>query len=143
MKDFSLNDGRPAFALESYSAPSPLPHDKQLTRESELVGHTIAAMVMEPCGAVNADVVIVTETGCWLVIVAEVDDDEPILNVNTSTVRVLRDYLSAGDMLSAGLILEGEFDAIRTAEMERERIVKQQRARNLRQEADRLEAQST
>lgn len=143
-------DDRPAFELASYDAPAPLPSDKRLTHESELKGHTITALITDPSGRLGsqATVVIVTETRCWLVLEAESGDrdEDPSINVSGGNsyppALTLSDYLSARDMFTAGLILQGEFDALWALELEKERLRKANRANQLRRELATLEAET-
>jgi hypothetical protein len=140
------SDDRPDFALESYSAPAPLPHNQRLLHTAELIGHTIAAMIIDPCGSMASScAVVVTETRCWLVIEAENDaiDEEPRISLARSggPSRVLSDYLTASDMLAAGLLHKGEFDAIRNIEIEKERQQKVDRAERMRKQLTALEAE--
>lgn len=147
------HDGRPAFTLEPYTNPAPLPSNMRLTEESELVGHTIAALITNPYGPAarraNSDcMVIVTQTRCWLVLQAEGDgDDGACISVRDSSYELshaLSDYLSAHDMLMAGLIGHSEYAVARAAEdakaSEALRLKDVERAASLRRELALLEA---
>lgn len=144
-------DGRPVLALEPYADPAPLPSNMRLTKESELSGHTIAALITNPSGPAvtysNSDfVVIVTATRCWLVLEAECDDDSAHMSVRGATYdkASLNDYVSAHDMLMAGLIHQCQYEAARAQEAEKvkeaQRLKDIERAASLRRELALLEA---
>jgi len=142
-----MTTARPAFELESYVDTS-LPSGIMLASESDLKGHTVLALITDPAGKEcgSGDVVIVTETLCWLVIRAEAEyDDELSIGILNSYRRGankterLTDYLSAGDMYSADLINKPEFDILVAKEDEGKKIANKARADRMRAQAEEIE----
>jgi hypothetical protein len=127
--------------------PEPLPANQQLTDVDQLQGHSILAVFDLPNGRYQADLVIVTESGCWLVMNAEVDgcgeDAASIAVVRhrgyTTNQRDLSDYVSANELLRAGVINTGEHARLRAMEQEREAAKNAETAARLRAQLARLE----
>lgn len=138
----------PAFELESYDDTT-LASNARLNTAAELVGHQVIAVVEHPCGphAGHAQLVIVTETFCWMVIEAKTsfsNDDDTYIAVRRAEgwvvpATTLADYLSADEQLSAGLIPEAVFDALKAKEESETAQANAAEARRLRALADKLE----
>lgn len=137
----STADERPDFELERYEDKT-LKHGEQLFDSSELVGHTILAVISDPAGPFSdgTEIVIVTETRCWMVIEAEdgYSCEEAasavIQHKGHGNSKVLNDYLSAADMRHAGLCGQGEYELLRKSETEREEKKKAEKADRLRKQ---------
>lgn len=111
----------PPFELESYEDKT-LQVGTRLLDETELVGHTIKAVVDYPLGRLGSqvDMVIVTETLCWLVL--ETEDSYSCEERASITVRgrlysyqaseTLHDYLNADQLLEYGLISSGQHQSL-------------------------------
>lgn len=143
---------RPPFELESYEDES-LDHNKMLTRDLELVGHTIKAVVESPCGKHTepGSMVLVTETGCWAVITirgysleeayCSLDQKQQTGGYRGEPVRSLtiHDFLSAAELLSEGIIGDAEHKLLREKELVAERAEKIAKAERMRKELIELE----
>lgn len=111
--------------------------DTQLRSLEHLVGHTIKAVIENPCGKRDVSVVLITETGCWLALDADggTHDEKPYVTIDPpyagSSDVPLSDYLSAVDMVQAGLVNQATYELLR----EKERAA---RAAERKAEADRL-----
>lgn len=122
-----------------------LPRNEQFSDFIQLVGHTIKAVFDPPTGGQrSADLVVVTETGCWIAAEAATDgcgEDSAYLNVKSSHigVGVISDYCSASELLSAGVISQAEHDLLAKQEADRKAMAAQLRAERLRAELKRLE----
>jgi hypothetical protein len=98
-----------------------LPNGERLTGMDQLVGHTIKAAVGAPSGSYGGDdvAVILTATGCWIVLEARPDGLESVrcyvevrqpsrffgdAHIRESREESISDFLSPFDMLNAGLI---------------------------------------
>ena len=134
--------------LLGHNIPDDLPANKQLTDVSELAGHTIKAAIDAPGGRYDCDLVIVTETGCWLAIQAEKDgccsDDGAVLEVigarHYHAKYLLSDFASAIMLKTHGVINQGEFELLRSIEVEREEKQNAERATRLRAQLAAIEA---
>lgn len=143
-----MSTDRPAFNLESYEDKT-LPEGKRLLCEEDLMGHTIKAVVDCPLGRLGnqVDMVIVTETLCWLVL--ETEDSYSCEERASITVRghqysyrtseTLHDYLGAIDMFRYGLISSAQRDALLEIEAAVETNEKQKKAAELRKQLAALE----
>lgn len=98
-----------------------LPWNKRLLAESELEGHKILAVFLEPCnkhGESYADLVIVTETGCFLVFNAESDACGEDASIEVAghwkydKNVVLHDFVSAANLYSHGVVNHGEYEEL-------------------------------
>lgn len=121
--------------------PAPLPSGERLRYFDQLVGHKILAVFDGMQCAPHVDVVIVTETKCWLAAVAEDDGDSAYINVSdTWSDRSLSDYVKAKDLLEADCINQGEYDVLRKAEEAREAVERERQKNVLRRKLQELEA---
>lgn len=147
---------RPPFELESYEDQT-LPCGQRLSDERDLVGHTIKAVITHPTGRLGdeVDMVIVTETLCWLVLEA----DQPYCVEERATVSVrpcrggqwshssqavkpaetLHDYLGAAEMLSNGLVSHPQYLALVQIEEQANEDARQKKADALRKQLAALE----
>jgi len=122
-----------------------LDQDIQLRNLDSLVGHTIKAVIENPTGRRDADVVIVTETGCWLAISAEGGsyDEAPTIEVEPSFYGSsdipLGDYLSAWDSFEHGLINKATYELLLVKELEEKEAEKKVKADRLRNQLAELE----
>ena len=121
-----------------------LDQDVQIRSLEGLVGHTIKA-VMVPTGKRQADIVIVTETGCWLAIQAEggTYDEDLTLEVDPpyygSQDIPLGDYLSAHDAFHHGLVNQPTYELLKAKEQEAREAEKKVKADRLRKQLADLE----
>lgn len=121
--------------------PEPLPSGERFRYFDQLVGHTILAVFEGMQCARDADVVIVTETKCWLAAGAEDDGDSADICVyDTYSQRSLNDYVKAKDLLDSGCINQGEFEVLRKAEEAREAVARERVKNLLRRKLDELES---
>lgn len=121
-----------------------LDQEIQLRNIDDLVGHTIKAVIEHPMGKRQVDLVIVTETGCWLALKAEGGsyDEAPTIETEPyygGTDIPLSDYLSAIDALHHGLINQATFDLLRAKELEEKEAEKKAKADRLRRQLAELE----
>ena len=122
-----------------------LDQDIQIRDVQDLVGHTIKAVIEQTVGKREADLVIVTETGCYLVLNAEggTYDEEPTIEVEPSFYGgsdiPLGEYLSAGDAFHSGLINKTTFELLRAKEIEEAEAEKKKKADKLRKQLAELE----
>ena len=139
---------RPAFELESYEDTT-LPEGIRLLAAEDLTGHTIKAVVCDPLGRLGnqADMVIVTETLCWLVLETEESYSCEVRasiavsgrTYGYSSKETLHDYLNANQMLRNGLITNGQFVALKAIEAEAATKKRAQEAEILRKKLAELE----
>lgn len=143
---------RPPFELEPYEDSS-LEHNKMLTRDLDLVGHTIKACITSPSGqyAEPGCIVLVTETMCWAEIrvtgynfedaYCELQSRSQTYAVRGEAVRdlTIHDFLSATDLSHEGLISDAEFNALREREQIAEKAEKAAKAELLRKQLAQLE----
>lgn len=122
-----------------------LDQDIQIRDLQDLVGHTIKAVIEQTVGKREADVVIVTETGCYLVLNAEggTYDEEPTIEVEPSFYGgsdiPLGDYISAGEAFHSGLINQTVYEYLRAKEIEEAEAQKKKKADQLRKMLAELE----
>lgn len=122
-----------------------LDQDTQIRDFDDLVGHTIKAVIEQPMGKREADVVIVTETGCWIALKAEGGsyDEAPTLEIDQPYYGgkevTLGDYLSAADALHSGLINQATFELLRAKELQEKEAEKKAKADRLRKQLAELE----
>lgn len=122
-----------------------LDQDIQLRSLDSLVGHTIKAVIENPCGKRDVGVVIVTDTGCYLALKAEGGsyDEAPTIEVEPTYYGAqdipLGDYLSAGDAFHNGLINQATYELLRVKEMEEKEAEKKAKADRLRRQLAELE----
>ena len=122
-----------------------LDQDIQLRDWKDLVGHTIKAVIDDPLGKRDAQVVIVTETGCWMALDAEggYHDEAPTIEVLPSFYGgsdvPLSDYISAGDAFHNGLINPATYELMRVKEEEEREAEKKAKADRLRKMLAELE----
>jgi hypothetical protein len=134
-----------AFNLEAQDPSETLPENVRLGSLDGLIGHKIIATI-DDCAGVKArggEALIVTETGCWLVLAAGGDADSFYISVEHGRSwcgpDAISDYASADQMLHAGLITRAQRDYLRTEEQRREDERNAKRAAALRAELARLE----
>ncbi len=122
-----------------------LDQDIQLRSLDSLVGHTIKAVIENPCGKRDVGVVIVTETGCYLALSAEGGsyDEAPTIEVEPtyygSSDIPLGEYLSAGDAFHSGLINQSTYELLKVKEAEEREAEKKAKADRLRKQLAELE----
>lgn len=122
-----------------------LDQEIQLRDFGDLVGHTIKAVIEHPMGKREADVVIVTETGCWLALSAEggAYDEAPTIEVHPmyygGSDVPLGEYLSAGDAFHSGLINQATYELLKAKEAEDREVEKKAKADRLRKQLAELE----
>jgi hypothetical protein len=121
-----------------------LDQEIQLRDIDDLVGHTIKAVIEHPMGKRDVDIVLVTETGCWLALKAEGGsfDEAPTIETEPyygGTDIPLSDYLSAGDALRHGLINQATYEVLKEKEREEEEAAKKAKADRLRRQLAELE----
>ena len=143
-----MSTDRPPFELESYEDTT-LPEGKRLLTEEDLVGHTIKAVVRHPMGRLGeqADMVLVTETLCWMVLETEDShscEERASITVSGrrygySTNETLFDYLGASEMYRYGLVSDALRDALLEIEAAAEEEKNKKKANALRAELAKLE----
>lgn len=103
------------------SATENLPWNKRLLDEDELAGHTILAVFVEPSnksGESRADLVLVTETGCFLIFNAESDACGEDAHIELAghwkytKDEVLHDFVNADSLYGQGVINHGEYEEL-------------------------------
>lgn len=125
-----------------------LDQDIQLRSLDDLAGHTVKAVIEHPSGKRQVDVVIVTETGCWLALKADGGsyDEAPTIEVEPSYYGAsdipLSDYLSAGDAFHNGLINQPTYEILRAKERDEAEAAKKAKADRLRKQLAELEGNS-
>jgi hypothetical protein len=102
--------------------PDPLPENQEFRSWEQLVGHTIKAVIESPSGKRRCDALIVTETRCYLAVIAEPEDDEVAhltipSNSYGSKESCLSDWASAQQLLRENCISKNEFDVMRAQEV--------------------------
>lgn len=121
-----------------------LSQDCQIRDFDDLVGHTIKA-VITPSGKRDVSLVIVTETGCWIAFDAEGGsaDEKPYIEIDPpySGGRdiPLDQYLTAGDLLHAGLINQPTHELLKEKEDQEEAALKKAKVDYLRKQLVELE----
>lgn len=121
----------------------PLPAGERLRYFDQLVGHKILAVFEGTECEPYEDVVIVTETKCWLTAQAEHDGDSAYIVVSNSyRERNLSDYVKAKRLLETGCINQGEYEVLSKAEAEKEAVKRERIANHLRQQLAELEARA-
>ena len=122
-----------------------LDQEIQLRDLKDLVGHTIKAVIEDPMGKRDVQMVIVTETGCWLAMKAEggIYDEAPTIEIDPpyygGSDIPLGDYLSAQDALYHGLINQSIYEVLRNQEIAEEENKKKAKAAYLRKQLADLE----
>lgn len=133
------------FNLEAFDPDEALPQNARLDDPEDLIGHKVVAVVEDCAGrlARGGELLIVTETGCWIVLAPKGDGDEMLIMTERGRhwagAESITDYASADQMLSAGLITQAQRDYLRAEEKKREDAQKAKRAAALREELARLE----
>jgi len=121
-------------------APEPLPAGTNLRYFEDLVGHTILAVFEGRRARRGAQLVIVTETKCWLTAHAEPDGDSPYIAVPYGIDgQLLSDYVRSNDLFETGCINAGEFEVLRKAEEESDAADRERQKNLLRQRLAALE----
>ena len=122
-----------------------LDQEVQLRNLGDLVGHTIKAVIEDPMGKREVQVVIVTETGCWLALSAEGGsfDEAPTIEVDPpyygGSDIPLENYLSARDALHHGLINQATYEVLKEKERAEVEAQKKAKAEKLRKQLAELE----
>lgn len=145
---FASND-RPAFELKSY-VDKKLPESVQLFSLEDLAEHTIKAVVTDPDGELQCDVVFVTETDCWLALGAQMDggwEDGVSLKVCgnqwRNTPQTLSQYLSVDNMRMANLATPAQLAGLQAIADQKAAQAKARKAEQLRKELADLEGGTT
>ncbi|MCK2097248.1 hypothetical protein [Thauera aromatica] len=128
-------------------ADEALPENQRLAAAEDLVGHRITAVIPDCSGpkARGGEMLIVTETGCWLVLRPDDDGDGPYITVagahafSRTDAEALSDFATAGELLAAGLITKAQHDYLRAEEKRQEDDRNALRAAALRAELAKLE----
>lgn len=121
--------------------PEPLPSGERFRYFEQLVGHKILAVFEDSLCASHVDMVIVTETKCWLVAHADHDGDSAFIVVNDEGYyqKSLNDYVKAKDLMDSGCINQGEYEVLRKVEKEREAVTRERQKDLLRRQLESLE----
>ena len=132
------------FNLEAFDPDEALPQNARLDDPEALIGHKVVAVVEDCAGrlARGGELLIVTETGCWIVLAPKGDGGELLIMTERGRgwpAESISDYASADQMLRAGLITQAQRDYLRAEEKKREDARKAKRAAALREELARLE----
>lgn len=136
----------PALDLLGDPLPEPLPSNLHLTDIEELVGHTIKAAIENPNGRRDADLLIVTETNCWMAFCGEPGDDDEsasarIVGPGFGKPMALSDFASPITLKNHGCISESEYAYLKEKDDEVKRVANVAYAARLRAHAARLEAE--
>jgi len=122
-----------------------LDQDIQLRNIDSLIGHTIKAVIENPTGKRLVEIVIVTETGCYLALSAEGGgcDEAPTIEVEPTYYGAgdipLGEYLSAWDYFEHGLINKATYELLLVKELEDKEAEKKVKADRLRKQLAELE----
>ena len=133
------------FKLEAFDPDEVLPQNVRLDGPENLIGHKIVAVVEDCAGrkAGGGELLIVTETGCWLILAPGDDGESPQIvterGKSWASTETISDYATAIQMLQAGLITNAQYDYLRAEEKKREDEKKARRAAALRAELKKLE----
>lgn len=125
--------------------PEPLPSGERLRYWNDLVGHTIIAAFEDFRKDRNdIDILLVTETKCWIAGAATHDgfEDAPYLEVVTRGDS-LHDFVTAQRLLDANCINPSEFAELQKAEDTQDAARNEQIANRLRRELARLEGKTS
>lgn len=144
---------RPSFELETYEDQT-LAHNARLNELQNLVGHTVTH-VFDRCQerGDTSELLLVTETGCWIVLEAKTDDWDKEYNTIcvvadhelSSARRQLRrpelisDYISPEELFEAGLCGLGERDQLIAQKKALNDKAREEKAARLRAELTKLE----
>ena len=135
----------PSFELTPYEDKSP-PQGAQLFHMDELIGHTLKAVISDPCGKTECRVVFVTETDCWLALDVEQascsEDGADLVVLGNSwrpESQSLTQYLSVGDMRMANLATPSQLAALQLIENDEKAKAKAIKADRLRKALAELE----
>lgn len=137
------------FQLEAFNPDEALPENARLNEPEDLVGHKIVAVIYDCVGrqAAGGEMLIVTETGCWIVLAPTNDPEYPAIVVDRGyawptleSAESIIDYASADQLLRARLITKAQRDYLRAEEQKREDEKKAKRAAALRAELAKLES---
>ena len=119
--------------------------DSQIRSLDGLVGHTIKAVIQKQGRKREVDLVIVTETGCWLALYAQggSHDEAATLNIDPpyfgSNDVPLADYLSAQEVFDHGLANLGTYEFLKAKEEALEAFEKKAKVESLRKQLEELE----
>jgi hypothetical protein len=122
-----------------------LDQDIQIRSLDGLVGHTIKAVIENPIGKREVDIVIVTETGCWLALNAEAGSFDEAPTIETDPPYYggddvpLENYLSAREALHHGLINMPTYELLKEKERKEAEEQKKAKADRLRRQLAELE----
>ena len=136
----------PTFQLEPYEDKN-LPQGAQLFYMEDLIGHTLKAVIQDPCGKTECRVVFVTETDCWLALGVEQascsEDGADLVVLGNSWMpesQSLTKYLSVGDMRMANLATPSQLAALQLIEDQEKEKAKEAKAARLRKALADLES---
>ena len=122
-----------------------LKKNRQLREWTDLTGHTIKSVIDYPCGKRNVSAVIITETGCWMVLDTEGNAfyEKPLILVDPPYCGgqdiPLDEYLSAREMLHAGLINDATYKVLDDKQRQEADRAKKAKVELLRKQLEELE----
>lgn len=119
--------------------PDPLPEGERFTRVEQLVGHTIKAVFEDAKGA---QLVIVTDTLCWLPLNADSDGDSTYISAPYDVYsKTLTDFVAAAPLFHSGCISQAAYLELKKIEDEDAEVRRQRTLNYLRNQVAQLEAQ--
>ena len=131
------------FTLTPDEPDAPLPEGERLNEDHELIGHKIIAVIEGSLSrlADGNQMVLITETRCWMVIGAEseCDSEYPRIIRDYNRKETLHDWVSAADLLADGVITPAEAALLEKVEQEQARRKKEKQAEWLRAQLAELE----
>lgn len=120
--------------------PDPLPEGERFTRIEQLVGHTVKAVFEDTKGA---QLVIVTDTLCWLPMDADSDGDSTYIAVPyVGAHRTLTDFVPATPLFHAGCITQAAYADLKKIEDDAAEVNRQRLLNHHRQQLAALEAKA-
>lgn len=127
--------------------PEPLPSNSRLQNMEELIGHEVRAMFDDTRGIYgHAALVIVTATGCWLVLDIEgygLDDAYVTAERDYSATPVeLIGYVPSDQLLAANCITDAEYRRLKALEEQHAETERQRKANQLRRQLAELEGKA-
>lgn len=137
----------PLLDLLGDELPEPLPQGLQLTDWRQLTGHKILAAIDEPGGRRQADMLIITETNCWMALKTESDGDEcggarvSVVSDGTyhgQTAAVFTDFASAAILFATGCITQPAYAHLKEIEDAAKAKESAEQAARFRRRADEL-----
>lgn len=120
--------------------PDPLPEGERFTRMEQLVGHTIKAVFED---TTRAQLVIVTDTLCWIPLNADGDGDSTYISVPyVGFQKGLTDFVPAGPLFHSGCITQADYAELKKVEDEAAEVNRQRLLNHHRQQLAALEAKA-